>query len=341
MPEHTYEFENWNVLQDLMFDSNSASSMDPFEVEFLHQFRLEFTYADDVAVTDAFCYTTKPKKYASDTAEPVGMQEFWWTGPDVCVAPIDRPSRSSNNIQVEKATSDTEFASKPTPTTTTLLQMDLLTLVNQDSLPHEYGSDIDTVPVNICASAYSPTDSTSSEWTTPLQTPNLGVNRDAQQQQQQQLPLTLDKNPFSIYSAAPPSPATPHPSMAASTESFLTESISPISTTTTPPTTTAAPPKQRARPRHSPYSASSSSTTTDTRPREHECTVCHNRFLRRQDLSRHLVTHSKTKNFACQFDCGSSFGRSDALARHMKTGKCSSKSTGGGSGRISGDGGAS
>ncbi|TPX72607.1 hypothetical protein CcCBS67573_g05708 [Chytriomyces confervae] len=195
-----------------------------------------------------------------------------------------------------------------------------------DSLPHEYGSDMDTVPVNICSGAYSPTESTSSEWT-PSQTPNLGVTKDAQQQ----LPLAMYKNnAFSMYAGCSlPSPATPHASLASTSEPFLTESNSSISTkttTTTTTTTTLAPPKQR-RPRLSPYSVSSSSTSssTDTRPREHECTVCHNRFLRRQDLSRHLVTHSKTKNFACQYDCGSSFGRSDALARHMKTGKCSSK----------------
>ncbi|KAI8837901.1 hypothetical protein BJ741DRAFT_602256 [Chytriomyces cf. hyalinus JEL632] len=329
MAEHIYEFENWDVLQGLMFDSNNSSSIDPFEVGFLHQFRFGFTYADvlpkpldsaNMAARDAADYTARSKTAGPDS-EVAGSQKLWCVGcpAAACVAQIGPCS------SIEKATSDTEFASKSTTTTP---EMDLLTLVNQDSLPHEYGSDIDAVPVNICSGAYSPTDSSSSEWT-PSQTPNLGVSKDAQQQQ---LPLGMYKNTFSIYTASPPSPATPHPSLASSTEPFLTESISSIST----PTTTALAPSKQRRPRHSPYSApsSSSSSSTDTRPREHECTVCHNRFLRRQDLSRHLVTHSKTKNFTCQFDCGSSFGRSDALARHMKTGKCSSK-VGGGGGRIS------
>ncbi|KAI8838140.1 hypothetical protein BJ741DRAFT_663513 [Chytriomyces cf. hyalinus JEL632] len=61
----------------------------------------------------------------------------------------------------------------------------------------------------------------------------------------------------------------------------------------------------------------------DTRPRDHVCVMCGNKFLRRQDLMRHEVTHFSTvKPYACLYACGVSFGRSDALGRHMKNGKC-------------------
>ncbi|KAJ3239019.1 hypothetical protein HDU78_003084 [Chytriomyces hyalinus] len=60
----------------------------------------------------------------------------------------------------------------------------------------------------------------------------------------------------------------------------------------------------------------------DTRPRDHVCVMCGNKFLRRQDLMRHEVTHSTVKQYACLYACGASFGRSDALGRHMKNGKC-------------------
>ncbi|KAI9331373.1 hypothetical protein BDR26DRAFT_870423 [Obelidium mucronatum] len=67
--------------------------------------------------------------------------------------------------------------------------------------------------------------------------------------------------------------------------------------------------------------------THDARPREFHCEICNGRFLRRQDLRRHEVTHSKSREFYCPFECGSSFGRSDALARHLKTSKCSLKAS--------------
>ncbi|KAI8843446.1 hypothetical protein BJ741DRAFT_516802, partial [Chytriomyces cf. hyalinus JEL632] len=60
----------------------------------------------------------------------------------------------------------------------------------------------------------------------------------------------------------------------------------------------------------------------DKRPRDFFCEVCRNRFLRRQDLARHSVTHSKTKAHVCPLGCGTSFGRSDALTRHLKTKRC-------------------
>ncbi|KAI8607358.1 hypothetical protein BC830DRAFT_1158966 [Chytriomyces sp. MP71] len=72
-------------------------------------------------------------------------------------------------------------------------------------------------------------------------------------------------------------------------------------------------------------SAAATTGTTfvmDTRPRDHVCVICGNKFLRRQDLMRHEVTHSTVKNFTCLYGCGASFGRSDALGRHMKSGRC-------------------
>ncbi|ORY48023.1 hypothetical protein BCR33DRAFT_714473 [Rhizoclosmatium globosum] len=62
---------------------------------------------------------------------------------------------------------------------------------------------------------------------------------------------------------------------------------------------------------------------TDTRPRDYVCATCLNRFLRRQDLNRHEVTHQKTKGFSCPLGCGTMFGRSDALTRHLRMKKCS------------------
>ncbi|TPX74434.1 hypothetical protein CcCBS67573_g04296 [Chytriomyces confervae] len=50
-----------------------------------------------------------------------------------------------------------------------------------------------------------------------------------------------------------------------------------------------------------------------------ECKVCQKQCIRKQDLIRHEVTHSKAKQFVCPTNCGSAFGRSDALGRHLKT----------------------
>ncbi|KAJ3208260.1 hypothetical protein HDU82_002715 [Entophlyctis luteolus] len=59
------------------------------------------------------------------------------------------------------------------------------------------------------------------------------------------------------------------------------------------------------------------------RPRDFLCNVCGNRFLRKQDLNRHDATHAKTKPFTCPLGCGTCFGRSDALTRHLRSRKCS------------------
>ncbi|KAI8821246.1 hypothetical protein BJ741DRAFT_637348 [Chytriomyces cf. hyalinus JEL632] len=50
-----------------------------------------------------------------------------------------------------------------------------------------------------------------------------------------------------------------------------------------------------------------------------ECKVCQKQCIRKQDLIRHEITHSKAKHFVCPSNCGSAFGRSDALGRHLKT----------------------
>ncbi|KAJ3393039.1 hypothetical protein HDU84_002979 [Entophlyctis sp. JEL0112] len=50
------------------------------------------------------------------------------------------------------------------------------------------------------------------------------------------------------------------------------------------------------------------------RTRDYQCNVCLKWFLRRQDLRRHEVTHSKVKAFQCPLGCGTTFGRSDALS---------------------------
>ncbi|KAI8608629.1 hypothetical protein BC830DRAFT_1154531 [Chytriomyces sp. MP71] len=58
------------------------------------------------------------------------------------------------------------------------------------------------------------------------------------------------------------------------------------------------------------------------RSRDYQCGECMKWFLRRQDLRRHEVTHSKVKAFACPHGCGTTFGRSDALSRHLKARRC-------------------
>ncbi|KAI9352935.1 hypothetical protein BDR26DRAFT_209175 [Obelidium mucronatum] len=93
----------------------------------------------------------------------------------------------------------------------------------------------------------------------------------------------------------------------------------PTSTSVTTPTTA----KRMAR--YKSASAPNLGTVpgSDNRPRDFICATCHNRFLRRQDLNRHEVTHNRTKQFTCPLGCGTNFGRSDALTRHLKMKKCS------------------
>ncbi|KAJ3379314.1 hypothetical protein HDU84_006787 [Entophlyctis sp. JEL0112] len=61
------------------------------------------------------------------------------------------------------------------------------------------------------------------------------------------------------------------------------------------------------------------------RPRNHGCSECGNRFLRRQDLERHATTHSTARVFVCPLGCAASFRRSDGLTRHVRRGTCGAK----------------
>ncbi|KAJ3232431.1 hypothetical protein HDU81_002983 [Chytriomyces hyalinus] len=315
MQDSIYNFENGHILQDFMFDSNDFSRGSSIEREeeddnsdmgvlLLEPFRLEFTSANP-------------------SLRSMEEEEEEWTA-----TASDRVARISS-VEIEKH-SDTEFAASNPATSCHTVEMDLLTLVNLDddgvaaAAAAAAGQEAvvdgeeDVVVAakmrvdDASEAAYSPAESTSSEWT-PLQS------------------FTVDPHK-STHAAAALSIYTTAPLLSASQFATCIESPSSESTPTEPTASTKPLKQQQQRrpqqqqqqqqQRLSP-SLSSYSTTTDTRPREHECSVCHNRFLRRQDLSRHLVTHSKTKSFPCLYGCGSSFGRSDALARHMKTGKCS------------------
>ncbi|KAJ3384890.1 hypothetical protein HDU84_002595 [Entophlyctis sp. JEL0112] len=51
------------------------------------------------------------------------------------------------------------------------------------------------------------------------------------------------------------------------------------------------------------------------------CRSCLRVFQRKQDLKRHEVTHTLARDFACP-QCGAAFARNDALARHIRSGRC-------------------
>ncbi|KAJ3120853.1 hypothetical protein HK100_012627 [Physocladia obscura] len=78
-------------------------------------------------------------------------------------------------------------------------------------------------------------------------------------------------------------------------------------------------------------SIATATTVADTRKREFKCSLCDNRFLRKQDMKRHEVTHTRVKRFLCAV-CGAGFARNDALARHMRSARCGRKVVGGGYG---------
>ncbi|KAJ1542229.1 hypothetical protein HK405_010099 [Cladochytrium tenue] len=64
--------------------------------------------------------------------------------------------------------------------------------------------------------------------------------------------------------------------------------------------------------------------------RKHECLVCHQFFLRRQDLERHSMRHAPVKQFTCD-RCGTAFTRKDARQRHLKSSTgCGGAGSGGG-----------
>ncbi|KAL5016051.1 hypothetical protein ScPMuIL_005640 [Solemya velum] len=50
----------------------------------------------------------------------------------------------------------------------------------------------------------------------------------------------------------------------------------------------------------------------------HQCYECGKRFYTKKDVRRHSITHTKLKDFLCQF-CPQRFGRKDHLTRHLRT----------------------
>ncbi|KAL4236356.1 Zinc finger protein plagl1 [Mactra antiquata] len=50
----------------------------------------------------------------------------------------------------------------------------------------------------------------------------------------------------------------------------------------------------------------------------HQCFECSKKFFTRKDVKRHMITHTKKKDFLCQF-CPQRFGRKDHLTRHLRT----------------------
>ena len=51
--------------------------------------------------------------------------------------------------------------------------------------------------------------------------------------------------------------------------------------------------------------------------KKHLCALCDKKFFTNKDMLRHFVTHTKERNFECEF-CQQRFGRRDHLIRHLK-----------------------
>ena len=49
----------------------------------------------------------------------------------------------------------------------------------------------------------------------------------------------------------------------------------------------------------------------------HGCSECGKKFYTKKDVRRHMITHTKNKDFLCQF-CPQRFGRKDHLTRHLR-----------------------
>ncbi|XP_060069913.1 uncharacterized protein LOC132549945 [Ylistrum balloti] len=50
----------------------------------------------------------------------------------------------------------------------------------------------------------------------------------------------------------------------------------------------------------------------------HECVDCCKKFYTKKDVRRHMITHTKKKDFLCQY-CPQRFGRKDHLTRHLRS----------------------
>jgi hypothetical protein len=68
----------------------------------------------------------------------------------------------------------------------------------------------------------------------------------------------------------------------------------------------------------------------------HQCFECAKKFFTRKDVKRHMITHTKKKDFLCQF-CPQRFGRKDHLTRHLRTTHTGDNQTSGRQRRSTGD----
>ena len=59
-------------------------------------------------------------------------------------------------------------------------------------------------------------------------------------------------------------------------------------------------------------------TAKNSTEKTHQCFECPKKFFTRKDVKRHMITHTKRKDFLCQF-CPQRFGRKDHLTRHLRT----------------------
>ncbi|KAJ3284558.1 hypothetical protein HDU79_008048 [Rhizoclosmatium sp. JEL0117] len=160
-----------------------------------------------------------------------------------------------------------------------------------------------------------------------------------QQQQQQHMVHQQQQQQFQQYQIHPdssilPLPHThqshhyaspPPPQSGLSSSTSTSASISTTSTSTIPTTTATKPfrPSTSTTPDDALHKHSDSTIQKDPRPRHFLCATCHKSFLRKQDLSRHEVTHTTIKAFSCPLGCGTTFGRADAMSRHVKARRCS------------------
>ncbi|KAI9350040.1 hypothetical protein DFJ73DRAFT_394652 [Zopfochytrium polystomum] len=154
------------------------------------------------------------------------------------------------------------------------------------------------------------------------------------------LAYTPETMPIAIPSPLP-APTTP-PSCGVAQPVSVSPTIaatapSPTLCTSAPAISVTAPPTSNTSAPSSSKSAKSSSTQSrraqhprgrpspfDRRPRVFPCLVegCDNTFMRRQDLKRHLKTHTGARPYTCALGCGTTFSRTDAATRHVKARRC-------------------